>query len=164
ESTPRGRIVLLGWAVAHTLFVYGTLLSGESNHHVLAGSTPLGPARTAAAFELVEFGAYLALVEGGKRRIEGELYVVDDAFLETLDRFEGHPWLYKRGRVALDDGRQVEAYLVERKNLGRARVVEGTSFRTWSKRAAIAFALAMGFVGQASAERHRDAGSDARAA
>jgi gamma-glutamylcyclotransferase (GGCT)/AIG2-like uncharacterized protein YtfP len=150
--------------VAHTLFVYGTLLSGESNHHVLAGSTPLGPARTAAAFELVEFGAYLALVEGGKRRIEGELYVVDDAFLETLDRFEGHPWLYKRGRIALDDGREAEAYLVERKNLGRARVVEGTSFRTWSKGVAIAFALVMGFVGQASAERHKDAGSDARAA
>ena len=51
--------------MTHTpIFVYGTLLRGEANHHVLHESVPLGPARTEASFELVEFGAYTALVEG----------------------------------------------------------------------------------------------------
>jgi gamma-glutamylcyclotransferase (GGCT)/AIG2-like uncharacterized protein YtfP len=150
--------------VAHTLFVYGTLLRDEENHHVLEGATPLGQARTAPAFELVEYGSYTALVVGGHTRVEGELYLVGDGTIDTLDRLEGHPWLYERTPIVLEDGRTVEAYLVQRKNLGRVRVIEGGSFRAWSKRMALAFVVALGLAGPASAERHKDAGSDAKGA
>jgi gamma-glutamylcyclotransferase (GGCT)/AIG2-like uncharacterized protein YtfP/small-conductance mechanosensitive channel len=148
--------------VAHTpIFVYGTLLRGEANHHVLHESVPLGPARTEASFELVEFGAYTALVEGGNSFVVGELYLVDASTLEALDRLEGHPSLYHRRAIRLEDGRTAEAYVVDRHNLGRARVIPGGSFRAWSKIVVLTFAVALGLVGQATAERHRDAGSDA---
>jgi gamma-glutamylcyclotransferase (GGCT)/AIG2-like uncharacterized protein YtfP/small-conductance mechanosensitive channel len=145
------------------IFVYGSLLEGEANHHLLRGSPALGTARTEQTFELVEFGAYPGLVEGGRTSVEGELYLVDGKTLEALDRLEGHPWLYERRAIRLDDGRRVEAYVVGRGNLGRAPVIAGGSFRSWRKIAAIACAIAVGFVGRASAERRRDAGSDARA-
>jgi gamma-glutamylcyclotransferase (GGCT)/AIG2-like uncharacterized protein YtfP len=92
-----------------TLFVYGTLLRGEVNHDRLAGASFLGEARTEPAFDLVDLGPYPALVRGGRTAVLGELYAVPRPLLAALDRFEGHP--YRRGRIHLDDGRRVDAYL-----------------------------------------------------
>src|SRR5579859_2179982 len=164
-SSYRRARTLLGWAVARTtLFVYGTLLRGETNHHRLAARAEfLGPARTAHAFSLVELGRYPALARGGTTSVEGELYGVDDALRDELDVFEGHPSVYCRETIELDDGRTAEAYVNPRRAAGLP-VIEGGSFRVWSKRAVIAFVTLVAIVGHARAERHRDAGSDARAA
>jgi len=86
---------------------------------------------------------------------------MDDATKDSLDRFEGHPWLYRRRTISLEDGRLVEAYLIERRRLDRSRVIEGGSWRLWCMQAVLAFAVCMGLAGSARAERHRDAGSDA---
>ena len=80
----------------HTVFVYGTLQEGCSNHALLAGSSFLGPAVTKDAFVL------RTLVDGHGRRgipfvgrdlpigpVHGEAYLVDDGTLAELDRLEG---------------------------------------------------------------------------
>lgn len=97
--------------MAHRVFVYGTLLAGQPNHHVLAGARFLGPARTLPAFELVSLGPYPALVPGGATAVVGEVYEVTDAGLARLDWLEGYPDLYDRQAIPLADGTRAIAYM-----------------------------------------------------
>lgn len=108
------------------LFVYGTLRRGECAHGLLARARCLGAARTAAAFELADFGSYPALVRGGALSVVGELYEPDEETLASLDAYEGCPDLFTREQIELDDGGLCEAYLmpVERA-LGRPRIASG---------------------------------------
>jgi gamma-glutamylaminecyclotransferase len=94
-----------------TLFVYGTLRQGGPNHARLSGAIYLGRAATAPRFTLYDLGPYPALVAGGPDTVEGEVYEVGRALLRRLDRFEGHPTLYRRQGLPLGDGRLVEGYL-----------------------------------------------------
>lgn len=114
-----------------TVFVYGTLRAGEANHDLLAGHERLGPARTEPRFELVDLGAYPALVPGGDTAIVGEVYRVDGPTLAALDRLEGHPHFYKRVAVRLHDGRLAQAYVLPADAVaGRPRISGGD----WSAR------------------------------
>jgi gamma-glutamylaminecyclotransferase len=94
------------------LFIYGTLRRGEANHAHLAGARFAGAARTAARFTLVDLGEFPALVTGGADAVAGELWEVDADHLVRLDEFEEHPDVYRRETIALDDGREVFAYLL----------------------------------------------------
>ncbi len=80
----------------HRVFVYGTLLSGEVNHHLLAGAQCLGPHRTAPTFTLYRLGTYPGLVRGGVTAVAGEVYRIDGAVLLRLDALEEYPRLYGR--------------------------------------------------------------------
>lgn len=80
----------------HQVFVYGTLLRGEVNHHLLAGAQFLGPHRTLPCFALYLLGAYPGAVRGGHCALVGEIYGVDRAGLRRLDRLEDYPRLYDR--------------------------------------------------------------------
>jgi gamma-glutamylcyclotransferase (GGCT)/AIG2-like uncharacterized protein YtfP len=94
------------------LFVYGSLMRGEPNHHVLGSSAVfLGLARTARRYRLLDLGPYPALVEGGTCSIAGELYEIASSTLRKLDRFEGHPDLYRRASIELDGGGVATGYL-----------------------------------------------------
>jgi gamma-glutamylaminecyclotransferase len=73
------------------VFVYGTLLRGEVNHHLLAQAEYLGSHRTAACFSLYLLRAYPGAVRGGTSAIQGEVYGVDRAGLRRLDRLEDYP-------------------------------------------------------------------------
>lgn len=109
------------------VFVYGTLLRGESNHHLLAGAHFLGEDATAPGFELRDFGAFPAMLAAGTGTVAGEVYVVDDATLTVLDRLEDHPSFYRRTPITLASGADAEAYLLEaRQAHGRARIPSGT--------------------------------------
>ncbi|AOS45291.1 Gamma-glutamylcyclotransferase family protein ytfP [Lacunisphaera limnophila] len=87
-----------------TLFVYGTLKRGGSNHHFLAGQVYIGPARTQPGFILYSLGDYPGMVRapGDTLGVTGELWTVDDACLAELDRLEGlDEGLYERVDVLL---------------------------------------------------------------
>src|SRR5689334_8617863 len=87
-----------------TLFIYGTLKRGGSNHAFLAGQHFLGPARTVPGFALYSLGDYPGMVRapGDTAGVTGELWVVDDACLAELDRLEGlDEGLYERVEVRL---------------------------------------------------------------
>ena len=94
------------------VFVYGTLLQGERNHHHLHRAELVGGARTRAVFTMIDLGSYPAMVRGGVTAVVGEVYRVDERTLAALDELEGHPTLYRRERIELDDGRAVETYLL----------------------------------------------------
>ena len=84
---------------AEPLFVYGTLLEGESNAGLLAGLS-----RRAATIEgrlWMAPAGYPALVVGSGAAIAGELVEVDAARLAVLDVLEGVPNLYTRARHAV---------------------------------------------------------------
>ena len=116
------------------VFVYGTLMSGEGNHRLLDhnGARLLGPAVTAPSFDLVSLGGFPAMFADGDTAIAGELYEVDAATLEDLDRLEGHPRFYRRQRIALADGARVEAYVLPRDSFAaeRATPIASGDWRT----------------------------------
>jgi gamma-glutamylcyclotransferase (GGCT)/AIG2-like uncharacterized protein YtfP len=91
------------------VFVYGTLRRGQSNHSWLAGAHWLGEASLPGAV-LHDLGPFPMAVPGDGR-VLGELYGVDAATLARLDRLEGHPRLYERCWLVLEDGRQAWVYL-----------------------------------------------------
>ena len=87
-----------------TLFIYGTLKRGGSNHVFLARQRFLGLARTAPGFTLFSLGDYPGMVRapGDTVGVTGELWVVDDTCLAELDRLEGlDEGLYERIDVLL---------------------------------------------------------------
>jgi gamma-glutamylaminecyclotransferase len=110
------------------LFVYGTLMSGQTNAAELGGAVFLGAARTAPAYTLIDLGDYPGLVPGGATAVSGELYQVAPDHLTLLDLFEEHPDLYRREAVALADGQRAVAYLLVRPPAG-APVISGGDWR-----------------------------------
>ena len=73
------------------LFVYGTLLSGLSNHHHMVGATCLGPAIVQGA--LFDMGDYPAMLVSGELSaplgpVLGELYKIEAPHWPRLDTLE----------------------------------------------------------------------------
>lgn len=102
--------------MSQLLFVYGTLQRGAKNHRHLAGQEFVATARTVPGFELRDLGGYPGIVPDADRPegVTGEVWAVDAAALQRLDRFEGvDQGLYRRERIMLADGfahQHVEAY------------------------------------------------------
>jgi gamma-glutamylaminecyclotransferase len=111
------------------VFVYGTLMHGEHHHDVLAHAERLGPARTLPAYDRVLIDYYPALLPGGQCAVEGELYRVDAATLQALDALEEVPEYYVRERIALDDGRSADTYLMPRERAVSSLPIPSGSFR-----------------------------------
>ena len=95
----------------YRVFVYGTLLKGESNHHLLERYELLATGRTEPRFELADFGDYPGMVGGGDTAIAGEIYEIDDAALELLDALEEVPDYYRRVWFRVD-GDAVQGYVL----------------------------------------------------
>jgi len=110
----------------HLVFTYGTLLKGEVNHHLLVRARFVAEARTEPCFELFDLGPFPAMSADGETAVLGEVYAVDDATLARLDRLEGHPSFYQRTQIRLDDGLEVQTYLMDRARMrGRVRISSG---------------------------------------
>ncbi len=113
---------------ATRVFVYGTLLAGEPNHHLLARARLLCPTETQPGFELRHLGGFPGLVRGGAQAVVGEVYEVDDATLAALDRLEGHPTFYRRTSIAVG-GESVDAYMLLRAQVEGCPVITSGSWR-----------------------------------
>ncbi|WP_295884276.1 gamma-glutamylcyclotransferase [uncultured Thiohalocapsa sp.] len=108
----------------HRVFVYGTLLGGEVNHHLLRDARFLGPHRTEPRFTLLVLGAYPGLVAGGDTAVLGEVYGVDAAGLRRLDRLEDYPRLYDRRVIPTAHG-SAWVYLYRGPRRDRAHLAHG---------------------------------------
>lgn len=99
------------------VFVYGTLKRGGSNHALLAGQQFLGEARTVPGYTLHSLGDYPGMVRSAdaSHDVTGELWLVDDACLQQLDKLEGvDEGLYERVFLSLSPpfaDQPVETYL-----------------------------------------------------
>lgn len=108
------------------LFVYGTLMSGASNHREMAGQRCLGPARTGPGWTLIRLDGYPGLIVDATAEagVTGEVWEVDDEARARLDAFEGvDEGLYRRAPIALAEGPAglpptVETYLYARPHRG----------------------------------------------
>lgn len=96
----------------HTLFVYGTLMSGEVSGHRMDGAERLGPARTAPRFTLHRVDWYPAMADGGATAVVGEVYRVPPTLMAALDAYEGPE--YRRVVIELEVGpvERAEAYVI----------------------------------------------------
>lgn len=96
------------------MFLNGTAMSGQKDHGAHAGSTFLGPARTAARYRFFavrdEFPG-LYPVERGGRSIDGELFDIPDDVLH--DRLlPSEPAELAFSTIELIDGEQVHAMVL----------------------------------------------------
>lgn len=104
-----------------TIFVYGSLMTGKRRNYNLTddGVQFLRVACTAPRYSLFRplLADYPCMVEDDKRglAIEGELWQVSDECLKGLDFVEGVPHLFQRRLITLEDGQQVQAYLMPAK-------------------------------------------------
>ena len=84
------------------VFVYGTLMKGETNHHYLENSTFLDMA-TIEGYEMYNVGWYPAIIDGNGLII-GELYQVPNTDMPSIDMLEGEGSLYiKRYETVTDN-------------------------------------------------------------
>ncbi len=81
------------------VFVYGTLKEGFGNFGTMKGAEGefMGYAWTEDRFDLFSFGGFPGMIEGGERKVLGELFRVRN--IEPLDRLEGHPSFYTRKEI-----------------------------------------------------------------
>jgi gamma-glutamylaminecyclotransferase len=96
-----------------TLFVYGTLMSGQKSNDLLAGQEFVRPAQTMPIYRLYGLGWHPGLVvdRTSGLSVRGELWSVDDKTLAKLDEYEGVPHWYTRDFIAIADlAGDVQAY------------------------------------------------------
>ena len=93
------------------VFVYGTLMKGESNHGYLENSTLVSKA-TIRGYEMYDVGFYPAIIHGDSL-IVGELYTVPLEDVPSIDMLEGEGSLYgKRCETVTDsDGNESLAFV-----------------------------------------------------
>jgi gamma-glutamylcyclotransferase (GGCT)/AIG2-like uncharacterized protein YtfP len=114
------------------VFVYGSLLAGESNHGLLAGAQLVGPAALPAGYALYDLGDFPGLiVAAGGAPIVGEVYEVDAATLAALDELEDHPAYYVRSPIRLADGGHAETYLLTAAQVAGAPLVASGDWRAY---------------------------------
>jgi gamma-glutamylcyclotransferase (GGCT)/AIG2-like uncharacterized protein YtfP len=94
------------------LFVYGSLRRGERNHDFMIGARFVARVVTQPVYSLRASGMTPGLAEHGEQAVKGELYELDAAHLQRLDRLGGAPGLYERKLVELADGTFADAYFM----------------------------------------------------
>jgi gamma-glutamylcyclotransferase (GGCT)/AIG2-like uncharacterized protein YtfP len=109
------------------LFVYGTLMRGESNHGVMAGGEFVREASTRAEFVLVDMGEHPAMLRGDST-VHGELWSLDERVLAAVEELEGAPEYYHRILLELADGTRAECYVPTSPPTGKP-VIPGGSWR-----------------------------------
>ena len=97
------------------LFVYGTLMKGESNHLWLDSVELLGQDEVQNA-QMFDLGAYPMMLSG-KGIVRGELYHVPLKTVLLLDELEGHPNYFHREFLMLKSGTEALVYLGKKESI-----------------------------------------------
>lgn len=84
------------------LFVYGTLITGNENHHFLSDETFLTNCEL-NNYTMYELGGYPGIKPQEGCRVKGELYTVKPDTILRLDFLEDEGLLYKRTNVQVFD-------------------------------------------------------------
>lgn len=113
---------------AQRVFVYGTLLRGEANHHYLRDAQFLGAATTPPCCRLYSLGAYPVLCLDGSQRVQGEVYRVSQHVMRRLDVLEEYPQYYQRKLIDTAHGRAWVYYQQRRPE--KARVLASGNWRS----------------------------------
>lgn len=116
------------------MFLNGTAMSGQKDHHAIAGATFLGAARTAPRYRFYavrdEFPG-LFPVESGGAAIAGELYEVSEEILFT-SLLPEEPAELEIGTIELDDGQIVNAMQLQPERLAAGdKVVDIADLGGW---------------------------------
>ena len=82
------------------IFVYGTLMRGEFNHHYMKDAYFLGEG-TVPGFRKAQRNGLPVAVEDESDEIHGEYYRVGDRLLKRLDELEGEGVLYRRAEATI---------------------------------------------------------------
>ena len=79
----------------HRIFVYGTLMKGEGNHHLIASQKYEGDGLI-CGYNLYNLGYYPGIRPSRhpEHIVHGEVYLVDDMTLDQVNRLEGEGSLY----------------------------------------------------------------------
>lgn len=91
------------------VFVYGTLKRGFLRHSAIEHCKYIGDFETEPNYSLFEvesaspFPALIEVEPGEGVSVSGEVYEVDEETMITLDQIECAPYLYKRGKVNLQN-------------------------------------------------------------
>lgn len=99
------------------LFVYGSLRQGMGNHKVIKEGTYLGKDAIAGPVEMLDWGAYPAVIWDDSKygklegRAVGEVYEVNDDTYKAVERLEGYPSFYNRMDVDTVYG-EAEMYII----------------------------------------------------
>ena len=116
------------------MFLNGTAMSGQKDHHAIAGATFLGAARTAPRYRFFavrdEYPGLYPVDEGGVS-VVGELYEMTEAVLFDSLLPEEPPEL-EIGTIALDDGTIVNSMQLQLERLPVGdKVVEISQLGGW---------------------------------
>ncbi len=94
------------------IFVYGSLLQGESNHAYLKSAVFVALDSLDRA-QLFDLGAYPMLLwgDGIEGTVYGERYQIPLSLLPLLDELEDHPTVYQRRWLRLYSGQEAWVYV-----------------------------------------------------
>lgn len=80
------------------VFVYGTLLTGQTNHKAFLSEESSPVKATVTGYDMYDIGHFPGIVRGNGK-VKGEVYSVKLSCLKALDRLEGEGSLYIRKPV-----------------------------------------------------------------
>jgi len=81
------------------VFVYGTLMTGHSNHHLLQGLVGTPAVTVDSHYKMQNHGGFPSINKEGNTQVIGEVFEVNQRQLARLDDLENHPNWYKREEV-----------------------------------------------------------------
>ena len=115
------------------LIVYGTLMSGESNHRFCRNAVNITPCTITGTLYDTGYG-FPAFVPEGENMVAAELIEIPFEDWEAVDRLEGYPRLYDRLMFSakLADGTDTTGWVYVMHNLPEmAQVIESGSWKEY---------------------------------